>query len=178
MTAVKIQFKRSMVRPIVTFLKRLQWASLFLLAAPLLAEVTAGLEEREFMTPPPSARPHVYWYWMNGNISREGLTADLEAMKRAGIGGAGIFNIGGHGGSGPVKVLSPEWRELMRHAIREAGRLGIEINLNNSMSGWSSSGGPWITPELAMQKLTWSETPVSGAAKFDSVLTHPPTLLN
>ena len=166
-----------MVQRIVTLSKWLRWAGLFLLVLPSLAGVTAGLE-REFMTPPLSARPHVYWYWMNGNISREGLTADLEAMKRAGIGGAAIFNIGGHGGSGPVKVLSPEWRELMRHAIREAGRLGIEINLNNSMSGWSSSGGPWITPKLAMQKLTWSETSVSGGAKFDAVLDQPPTLRN
>lgn len=134
--------------------------------------------EKSFVTPPPAAKPHVYWYWMNGNISREGLTADLEAMKRAGIGGAGIFNIGGHGGRGPINVLSPEWRELMRHAIREAGRLGIEINLNNSMSGWSSSGGPWITPDLAMQKITWSETPVSGGIKFDAVLSQPPALQN
>jgi hypothetical protein len=131
-----------------------------------------------FRLPPASARPHCFWYWMGGYISREGLTADLEAMKRGGLGGAMIFNIAGHGPEGPVPVFSPQWRELMRHAIREAGRLGLEINMNNSMQGWSSSGGPWITPELAMQKLTWSETRVHGGATFEGVLPQPPTKLD
>jgi len=104
----------------------------------IMLVVTAGMTygmrkpERQFAAPPASAKPHAGWYWMNGNISREGITADLEAMRRAGIGGVIIFNIGGHAVAGPVKVLSPEWRELMRHAIRKAGELGIEINLNNS----------------------------------------------
>lgn len=113
-----------------------------------------------FRFPPESARPWVFWYWMGGNITRSGITADLEAMKTAGIGGAIIFNIADPL-PGPVKVLSTEWRELMGHAIAEAGRLGIEISLNNSPEGWSSSGGPWITPELAMQRVVWSETVVS-----------------
>ncbi len=145
-----------------------------LLLAPLAA---TAQWENEFVKPPMSARPHVYWYWMGGNISREGITADLEAMARVGIGGAAIFNIGGHGAQGNVVPLTPEWRELMGHALREAKRLGIEINLNNSMVGWSSSGGPWITPELAMQCLTWSETAVSGqpsAAGGAIVLPQPP----
>ncbi len=144
---------------------------------PLSVQGEEALRE-EFLTPPAKARPHTFWYWMNGRISREGITADLEAMQRAGIGGAVIFNIGGHGGSGWVKVLSPEWRELMQHAIREAGRLGIEITLNNSMAGWSSSGGPWIKPELGMQKITWSETEVQGGTLFDGVLSPPPTNLD
>ncbi|MBM3859851.1 MAG: hypothetical protein FJ395_09405 [Verrucomicrobia bacterium] len=149
-----------------------------ILAALLLAPLAAVAElEKEFVNPPATAKPHTFWYWMGGHISREGLTTDLEAMKRAGIGCAMIFNIAGHGPEGPVKLFSPEWRELMRHAIREAGRVGVEINLNNSMQGWSSSGGPWITPELAMQKLTWSETTIHGGAVFDGVLAQPPTKL-
>ena len=44
--------------------------------------------QSEFVTPPAAARPWVYWYFMDGNLSREGITADLEAMKKAGIGGA------------------------------------------------------------------------------------------
>lgn len=63
MTAVKMRFKRSMTRPILTLSKWLRWAGLLLLVVPSLAGVTDGLE-REFMTPPHSARPHVYWYWM------------------------------------------------------------------------------------------------------------------
>jgi hypothetical protein len=126
--------------------------------APFAGAGTADL----FRDPPESARPHVFWYWIQGHISREGITADLEAMKEAGIGGAMIFNIGGHGPEGPVLPLTPEWRGLMRHALTEGRRLGLEMSLNNSMTGWSSSGGPWITPELAMQKVVWTETRVTG----------------
>jgi len=140
--------------------------------------VAAGDLEQEFASPPASARPHVYWYWMNGYITQEGIDADLEAMKRAGIGGAVIFNIGGHGlEPGPVKVLSTEWRGLMKHAIVKAGELGIEVNLNNSAAGWSHSGGPWITPELAMQRITFSEVTVKGGSGFDEILAQPPTRL-
>jgi hypothetical protein len=152
------------------------------------AQATPGLQVKDgrfykegstnsFANPSRDARPHVYWYWMGGNISREGITADLESMARVGIGGAGIFNIGGHGAQGKVVPLTPEWQELMSHALREAKRLGLEINLNNSMVGWSSSGGPWITPELAMQCLTWSETAVSGQPSATGgalVLPQPP----
>ena len=154
----------------------LSFLSAFVLAAAAFAEPQPPLEGG-FRSPPASARPWVYWYWMSGNIAREGLTADLEAMKQAGIGGAMIFNIG-DAISGPVTILSPEWRELMRYAICEAGRLGIEIALNNSATGWSSSGGPWITPELAMQRVTWSETTVSGDGMDQEwLLPSPPTRL-
>ena len=93
------------------------------LASVCVSAVTTGQLEKEFATPPASARPHVFWYWINGNINREGLTADLEAMQRAGIGGAMIFNIGGHGAAGPVKVLSDDWRDLMQQPL--AGRRAI-----------------------------------------------------
>jgi len=131
---------------------------------------------------PQSSRPWTYWYWMNGRISKQGITDDLEAMKRGGLGGAMIFNISGHIHAGnidyePVKIYSPEWRDLMKHAITEGKRVGIEIILNNSMSGWSSSGGPWITPEYSMRKLTWSETQVTGENKSIK-LPAPPSLLD
>lgn len=116
----------------------------------------------KFQTPPASARPYVFWYWIDGNVTPEGIDADLNAMKRAGIGGVEIYNIGGHGAQGKTKMLSPEWRALMKQAITRAGELGLEVDLNNSPGGWSSSGGPWITPEISMQKLTWSETRVQG----------------
>ena len=152
------------------------------LAVIALSSVCAAGEldtlSRQFADPPDGVKPYVFWYWINGNISREGLAADLDAMKQAGIGGAVIFNIGRHGPAGPVKVLSPEWRELMRFAIRRAGELGIKVSLNNSMSGWSSSGGPWITPEMAMQKVTWSETRIKGGGAFDGTLPVPPVKLD
>lgn len=149
----------------------------------LAASHTAALLQADelktsFASPLDEARPHVFWYWMNGNISHEGITADLEAMKTAGIGGAMIFNIGGHGVEGKVRILSPEWRDLMRHAIRTAGELGIEITLNNSPAGWSSSGGPWITPDMAMQRVTWSETRVLGGRELDLSLPVPASTLD
>lgn len=77
-----------------------------------------------------------------------------------GIGGVQIFNIGGrvNGAKGPVQILSPEWRDIMTFAITYAGELGIDVVLYNSMGGWSASGGPWVTPEMAMQEIVWAET--------------------
>ncbi|QHI68849.1 glycosyl hydrolase [Tichowtungia aerotolerans] len=134
--------------------------------------------KKQFSSPPDAARPYVFWYWINGNISQEGLAADLDAMHEAGIGGAVIFNIGGHGPAGPVKLYTSEWRELMRFAMRRADELGLDISLNNSMAGWSSSGGPWITPELAMQEVVWSETKLPGGQVFDGQLPQPSTRLD
>ena len=87
--------------------------------------------------------------WLNGNITREGITADLEAMERVGIGGALIMDLGA-GHPGPVHFMTPEFRAMIQHAISEAARLGLQIDLNND-DGWNN-GGPWITPELAMQQ--------------------------
>ncbi len=160
--------------------RRTQHANLPRACAALLIGARLAADELAdgFRSPPDSCRPHVFWYWVNGNVSREGITADLHAMKQAGIGGVMIFNIGGHGPRGPVRVLSAEWRELMRHALRTAGKLGLEITLNNSPAGWSSSGGPWITPELAMQRLTWSEQRVKGGRLLTVSLPTPPTRLD
>ena len=119
-------------------------------AAP--ADLEAG-----FIRPPDSARPWVYWFWLDGNLTKEGVTADLEAMQRAGLGGA-LWMWGGgvgQGVKGPVKLLSPQWWELMRHTVQEADRLGLKINLTAG-SGWSHSGGPWIKPEDSMQRLELS----------------------
>ncbi len=144
---------------------------LYLSAAPAADDLA-----RDFSNPPDSARPYAFWYWVNGHITREGITADLEGMKQAGMGGVTIFNIGRTFPAGPVRCTTPEWRDMMKHAIREAARLGMEVNLNNSSAGWSGSGGPWITPELAMKKLTWSETRIQGGRQVREVLPKPPVL--
>lgn len=130
--------------------------------------------EKGFQNPPDSAKPHTWWHWINGNISKQGITADLEAMKRIGIGGAQIFNVDVGIPAGKTPFMSPKWNEAIAHAIKEARRLGIEICVHNC-AGWSSSGGPWIKPEYAMQFLTWSETPVHGPTHFDDSLKQPPT---
>ena len=81
--------------------------------------------EKEFVSPPDSARPWVYWFFMDGNLTREGMTADLEAMKKAGIGGAIYLEVGIGIPRGPVEFMSKPWRELVRHAVPEAEGLGL-----------------------------------------------------
>ena len=148
-------------------------------AGMILPEASAQADSIEdgFRHPPDSARPQTWWHWMNGNITKEGITADLEAMKRVGIGGATIVNADCGIPAGPVKFLGPEWREMVRHAAREADRLGLELCLENC-AGWSSSGGPWNTPEHAMQRVTTSEQKVKGPVHFSGVLPSPPSRLD
>ena len=114
-----------------------------------------------FRTPPDDARPQVWWHWMNGNVTKEGITADLEAMAAIGIGGAHIFDVRIGIPKGPVDFNSPAWFDHVRWAAREAKRLGIELGLSNC-SGFSSSGGPWVTPEDSMKRLVWREISVAG----------------
>jgi len=144
-----------------------------LVAGCALAQPAASLEQG-FQSPPDSAKPHNWWHWMNGNITKEGITADLEAMKRAGIGGAQIFDVTDGIIPGTVDYMSDEWRGMVKHAIQEADRLGIEICMHNC-AGWSSSGGPWITPELAMQMVVMTEVTASGPALLDQVIPQPET---
>ena len=102
---------------------------------------------------------------MDNNISRAGITKDLEAMKRAGLGGATILDIAEfRHDKGTVKSLSPEWYGMVNWAGREADRLGLSLSFHNC-PGWSSSGGPWIKPENAMKMMCWTETVVTGGAR-------------
>ncbi len=145
------------------------------LALVALAVVPAGAEEdlvRGFADPPPSVRPWVYWFPLSGNLTTEGITADLEAMARVGIGGLLYMEVDQGAPKGPADFAGPLWMELFSHACREAKRLGLEINMNND-AGWCGSGGPWITPELSMQKVVWSETAVEGGKRFEGVLERP-----
>ena len=124
-----------------------------------------------------SARPYTFWFWMNGNITKDGITKDLEAMHKVGIGGVLIMEVGSGIPKGPIKYLSPEWLELTEHMLKEANRLNMEVIMHNC-PGWSSSGGPWITPEMAMQQVTWSETFVKDGKKIQASLPKPYTRLN
>jgi hypothetical protein len=139
---------------------------------PTSAALDAG-----FRNPPKSAHPKTWWHWMNGNITASGITADLEAIGRLGLAGFQIFNVGSRTPKGPVTFFSPEWLQLTAHAAKEADRLGLEFAMHNC-PGWSSSGGPWITPELAMQQLVWSETFVTGGHPIDLPLSQPYTKLD
>jgi hypothetical protein len=126
----------------------------------------------EFITPPPAARPWVFWFTLNGNSTKEGITADLEAMARVGIGGVISMEVDKGMPKGSVDYGGPAWMDLIGHTCREAKRLGLEVNLTNA-SGWDGSAGPWITPELAMQKVVWTETTVESGTTAPIVLPQP-----
>jgi hypothetical protein len=133
---------------------------------------------RDFATPPEIVTTGVYWYWINDNISTEGIVRDLQAMKQAGINSAYIGNIGGQSTkSGNVKLFTAEWMDAVRTAMKTAGELGIEIGMFNC-PGWSHSGGPWIKPEQSMRHLVASETliaagDVAGTRKVNVKLPVP-----
>jgi hypothetical protein len=129
--------------------------------------------EEQFRAPPAETRLWTFWYWVNGQVSKEGITHDLEAMNRFGIGTALIGNV--HFANLPVgaaPIFSENWWNLTLHAIREAHRLGIDIGVFNC-AGWSQSGGPWVKPGETMRFLNWSETHVAGGAEFHGLLSAP-----
>lgn len=126
----------------------------------------------DFARPPAEARPWVYWMFMDGNLTREGITADLEAMQRAGIGGVIILEVNIGIPRGTVEFMSALWRELIAHAVREADRLGLEISLGAG-PGWCGTGGPWVKPEQSMQHLVSSETHVTGPKRLEGPLPQP-----
>ena len=125
-----------------------------------------------FLNPPDSARPGVYWYFMDGNIDREAITADLESMKQAGIGYVLFLEVNVGVPRGKTDFLSDEWQELFKHAVRECERLGIRLILGSG-PGWAGSGGPWVKPSQSMIHLVASDTLVKGPASFSGKLPVP-----
>jgi hypothetical protein len=125
-----------------------------------------------FLSPPDEARPGVYWYFMDGNTSREAMTADLESMKEAGIGYALFLEVNVGIPRGKVDFLSPEWQDLFAHAVREAERLGIRIILGSG-PGWAGSGGPWVRPADSMTHLVASSAEAVGPGAFAGTLPVP-----
>src|SRR5215469_3068094 len=135
------------------------------LSALAVSATPADSLDSGFLNPPDSAKPQVWWHWMNGNVTKAGISADLEAMKQIGLGGATIVNADCGIPRGPVLFMSPEWQDDFKYAVTEAHRLGLELCVENC-AGWSSSGGPWITPSNAMQRVTTCEVRVSGPGHF------------
>ena len=136
----------------------------------------AGDLSAQFAKPPAAARPWVYWFWNNGNVTKAGITADLEAMQRAGIGGVIIMDVVERFAppAGPADFMNAEWQELFCFAVSEAHRLGLEINMTNG-PGWCGSSGPWITPELSMQMLVATNLVVDGPFHFEMALPRSDT---
>ena len=133
------------------------------------AQTVGDALDKGFVNPPDAAKPRVWWHWTGGNVTKEGITKDLEWMKRVGIGGAHMADIGSAGGQtveNKIEFFTPEWFDAVKHAAAESDRLGLEMSIFSS-SGWSLTGGPWVKPEQAMKKLVWSETNVQGPMKLD-----------
>ena len=125
-----------------------------------------------FLNPPSAARPGVYWYFMDGNLSKDAITKDLESMRKAGIGYVLFLEVNVGVPRGPVDFLSEEWQEMFGHAVAECERLGINMTLGVG-PGWTGSGGPWIEARHSMQNLVASSTEVSGAGKQIIQLPYP-----
>lgn len=133
---------------------------------------------RSFANPPDACKPWCYWWWLDGGVTKDGITRDLEAMRRQGIAGALVFDAGEGGPLAPKgpRFMSPEWRELFRFALAEANRVGVELTVN-LCSGWNA-GGSWVKPEEAAQKLVGSQIAVQGPREVSQVLPQPKTVGN
>jgi hypothetical protein len=148
------------------------------LAGNLPAVRAADRLEQGFASPPDSAKPRVYWWWLFNRVDKEGITRDLEQFKAKGISGVNLICTGGYAGAAPlpgVKFFSPQWWELYRHAVKEAKRLDIELGYNLAAGGWVMIG-PWVTPDTAMKKIVQSELQQTGPQKFSGKLPQPETV--
>ncbi len=129
-----------------------------------------------FLDPPNGARPRVWWHWMNGNISNQGIGLDLEWMHRIGLGGVTIFE----GSINTPQVvpnrliyMTPEWKDAFKTAVTTARSMGMEVAIASS-PGWSETGGPWVPAAQGMKKMVWSATRIEGGRPFSGKLPHPP----
>ena len=141
------------------------------------AQSTPGALKSGFENPPDSARPRVWWHWMNGNITQEGIKLDLEWMHRVGLGGFQNFDaalatpqVVEH----RLAYMTPEWKDAFKYATTLADQLGMEEAIAGS-PGWSETGGPWVPASQGMKKYVWSETEVEGGKPFTGTLAHPPS---
>ncbi|MEO6716160.1 MAG: glycosyl hydrolase [Novosphingobium sp.] len=167
-------------------LRPLLWGASLLAAWPVLASAQNAPApqppaertlEQQFQDPPQSARPRVWWHWMNGNVTKDGIAKDMAWMKRVGIGGLQNFDANLQTPQGVEKRLvymQPDWKDAFRFTAREADRLGLELAIAAS-PGWSETGGPWVPPGDGMKKLVWSETQITGGRRFTGELAAPPT---
>lgn len=157
-------------------------AVILLVPSTARAAVTTAAElDAAFRSPPDAAKPWVFWYWMSAAVTKAGITADLEAMHQAGIGGVYLVPI--KGAANPpliepvVQQMTPAWWEHLRHAFTECDRLGLKIAMHAS-DGFATAGGPWITPETSMQRVVWSETVVEGGRPIAQILPRPAAKLD
>lgn len=132
-----------------------------------------------FQSPPESARPRVWWHWMNGNVTEDGIDKDLDWMARMGIGGVQNFD---------ANLMTPQivpqrltfmtdgWKAAFRHAVKTADAKGLEFAIAAS-PGWSETGGPWVQPQDGMKKLVWAQVDLRGGQRLQGALPAPPATI-
>lgn len=134
-----------------------------------------------FQSPPEAAKPWVFWYWMNAAVSKEGIKADLIAMKQNGLGGAYLMPISGAPDSPfvqpPAVQLTPLWWDMIRYSFHIADSLHFKLAMHDC-DGFALAGGPWITPEKSMQKVVWTKTIINGGVPVDTILRQPESRAN
>lgn len=141
---------------------------------------SSALKYGDFLNPSGKSRPQTWWHWIEGNVSKEGIDADLKAMSENGYGAAIIFNIGANCSNrmrsktapGPLVFNSPEWFETFKYAVQKGREYGVDIGIHNC-DGWSEAGGPWITPENSMKTLSWTVSKVDGGGARELKLPKP-----
>jgi hypothetical protein len=132
---------------------------------------------QQFAAPSDAYKPHVWWHWLGSNYSREGVTKDLQAMKESGIGGVVIFNapswLDPEQNPWPRQTYRSEaYWDVLGHALAEAKRLNMTVGIHNS-PGWSTTGGPWISPEQGMQRVAFRTVKTGGAKTVTLHLPEP-----
>lgn len=166
-----------MIRNILILTRLSLTAILFILHTYAYTQSIQTLKDN-FKNPPSAAWPRTWWHWTNSNITKEGITKDLEWMKRVGIKGFQLGDVAyGNGQTVDNKIIfgSPAWLDAVKHTATEADRLDLEMAMFTS-AGWSLTGGPWVKPEQAMKKLVWSETRVEGSKTLKVKLQQPPSI--
>ncbi len=147
-------------------------AIIILFASCTKENISYDALKSSFQNPPNSAKPGVYWYFMDGNQDKGEMTADLESMKEVGIEHVLFLEVNVGVPQGPVKFLSEEWQENFVHAVKECDRLGIVLTLGSG-PGWTGSGGPWVKMEETMQHLVASKAEVAGPVTINQKLEVP-----
>jgi hypothetical protein len=150
----------------------------FCVASIALAQSTVDPLKKGFEDPPSSARPRVWWHWMNGNITKEGIKLDLEWMHSVGI--VGFQNFDAALATPQVvdkrlAYMTPEWKDAFKYAISLGDQFGMEMAIAGS-PGWSESGGPWVPLSQGMKKYVWSETVIQGGKPFTGEIAPPPNV--
>jgi len=136
---------------------------LFFLLACCIAPLSSQVDtvKRDFVAAPREYQPRTWWRWVGGNISREGITKDLEEIRDKGMKGVTLFNLGAYYPEGDVRFLSPEWIDLFNFSVDECARLGLDFSFQ-MCDGWGASGGPWVPKDQAMKVLTSSKINLRG----------------